>query len=359
MTGRLSRRLGRRLLAGLVVAALVVGAWSWRNDDSRTTIAVRFTSAEGLNVNDDVRVLGVSVGKVVGIENKGGSVTVTLEVSEDQAVPADARAAIVAPSLVSGRFVQLTPVWTGGARLRDGDVIGVDRTAVPVTFDDVKEQLTDLATTLGPEQGSKGGPLAATIVALERSLAGGNSGLLRKAIIELHGAAAALSDGGSDLFSTVKNLDAFTRNLALNDAAVRGFTNELAAVGTVLADNRATLRGALRDLADVLAKSGAFAARHHRGLTSAVSDLNLLLAAVADRSNELAGIFHIGPHALIGLHNAIEDGGIATRTSAANFDSVAQLLCGALLGVGGTSQVCQDALGPLVDLRERIPDGTP
>ncbi|WP_162251589.1 MULTISPECIES: MCE family protein [unclassified Nocardioides] len=352
-----SYRPGPRMLTTLVALALVVGAWSWWNDDSHTTIRAHFTSAEGLNVNDDVKVLGVSVGKIAAIENEGDDVVVTLEVDGDQPIPEGARAAIVAPSLVSGRFVQLAPVWTSGDRLEDGDAIGIERTAVPVTFDDVKAQLTDLATTLGPQKGEQGGALATTIVALEKSLRGGNSGLLRKAVIELHDAAAALSDGRSDLFSTVRNLDRFTRNLALNDAAVRGFTDELAAVGTVLADNRSTLRGALRDLADVLATTRKYARRHHTGLTSTVRDLNLLMAAVADRSNELAGIFHVGPHALIGLHNAIEDNGVMTRTSAAGFDSIGHLLCGALLGIGGTTQQCQNTLDPLFDLLERSPGG--
>lgn len=348
---------GRRVVTLVLAVALAVGAWSWWEDDSYTTITARFTSAEGLNVNDDVKVLGVSVGKISAIENEGDSVVVTLEVDGDQPIPADAHAAIVAPSLVSGRFVQLAPVWTTGDRLRDGDAIEVERTAVPVTFDDVKEQLTDLATTLGPHKGNRDGALATTIVALERSLKSGNSDLLRRAIIELHDAAAALSDGRSDLFGTVKNLDRFTRNLAVNDAAVRGFTDELAAVGTVLADNRSTLRGVLRDLANVLAKTEKYARRHHTGLTNIVRDLNLLMAALADRSNELAGVFHVAPHALIGFHNTIEDNGIVTRASTANFDSIGQLLCGALLGIGGTSQQCQNAAAPLADLLGRAPGG--
>lgn len=348
---------GRRTLVAVLVVSLMAGAWVWRQDDGRTTIEVHFTSAEGLNVNDDVKVLGVAVGKVTAIENRGSDVVVTLAVDGDQPIPADARAAIVAPSLVSGRFVQLAPVWTSGARLEDGAEIAADRTAVPVTFDDVKQQLTDLATTLGPRKGQRRGALATTILALDRSLEGGNSAILRQAIIELHDAAAALSDGRSDLFGTVRNLDSFTRNLAVNDAALRGFTDELASVGTVLADNRRTLRGAVRDLAAVLDTSKRYAQRHHRRLTGTVRDLNLLMAALADRSDELAGIFHVGPHALIGLHNAIEDKGIATRPSAANFDSVTQLLCGAVLGTGGTSQQCRDALAPLLDLVRTTSDG--
>jgi phospholipid/cholesterol/gamma-HCH transport system substrate-binding protein len=348
---------GRGVVLALIAAVVVISSFTWFGDHSNTTIRAAFTSVEGLNVSDDVKVLGVSVGKITKIENEGDGVLVTMEVDSDQPIPADAHAAIVSPSLVSGRFIQLAPVWTGGDRLEDGATIDVAHTAVPVTFDDVKEQLTDLATTLGPNKGNTDGALRTTILALERSLKNGNSGRLRTAISELRGAATALADGRSDLFSTIDNLDSFTRNLALNDAAVRGLTEELDAVGTTLAANRSTLRGAVRDLGDVLGLTEQYLDRHHGRLTATVKDLNLLAAALADRSNELAGVLHVAPHSLIGLHNTIQDQAITGRATATNFDSVAQLLCGALLGAGGTSQQCRDALDPLLGLLGLSEDG--
>lgn len=345
-----STRLRRSVVALVVGTVIALSAWIWWGDSRHTTIDVLFASADGLNVNDNVKVLGVTVGKVTAIENDGDEVRVTLRVDADQAIPADAHAAIVSPSLVSGRFVQLAPVWTEGDRLADGATIDVARTAVPVSFDDVKQQLTDLATTLGPAAGEKGGTLAATIVALDKTLKNGNSGRLREALSELRDAATALSDGRSDMFSTVENLDKFTRNLAINDGALRGFTDELAGVSSVLATNRTALSGALRDLAGVLAQTEKYVARHHDGLIRTTQDLNLLMAALADRSNEMAGIFHVAPHALIGLHSSIQDGAITTRANLSNYGSAAQLLCGALLGIGGTSEQCRDALDPLLGL---------
>jgi phospholipid/cholesterol/gamma-HCH transport system substrate-binding protein len=348
----------RRAVVILLIAAVVAAsAFVWLGDRSNTTIRAHFTSTEGLNVNDDVKVLGVSVGKITAIENDGDDVLVTMEVDADQPIPADARAAIVSPSLVSGRFVQLAPVYAGGERLEDGATIDVEHTAVPVTFDDVKQQLTDLATTLGPAKGKHGGALATTIIALEQSLKNGNSGRLRTAIADLHDAATALSEGRSDLFGTIENLDAFTRNLALNDAALRGFTHELDAVGTTLAANRSTLRGAIRDLGDVLGLTEQYLDRHHGRLTGALKDLNLLAAALADRSNEFAGILHVAPHALIDLHNTLQDQALTGQVNAAGFDNGAQLLCGALLGAGGTSEQCRKALQPLLGLLGLAPGG--
>jgi len=214
----------------------------------------------------------------------------------------------------------------------------------------VKQQLTELATALGPTGGRGRGALADTIASLDSGLKHGNSGRLRDAIAELRGAASALSDGRSDLFGTIKNLNTFTRTLAVQDAAVHGFTNELDSVTRTLAVNRTTLVGALRDMAEVLGIARTYLRSHSSRLTSTLKDVNLMAAALADRSNELAGVFHVAPHTLIDLHNSVENQALATRQSTTGFDNAAQLLCGAILGVGGTSGQCASSLQPLVDL---------
>lgn len=352
-----SLRTPRGILVAVLVIALVVGVALWTRDSTSTTVQARFASAESLNVGDDVKVLGVRVGEITGIDNDDDGVLVTMEVESGQPIPADAHAAIVSPSLVSGRFVQFDPVYSGGDRLRDGDVVSLDRTAVPVTFDDVKQQLTDLATTLGPDEGKKSGPLAVAITSLEAALKNGNSTQLRTSIAELRGAATALSDGRSDLFGTIENLNTFTRNLALNDAAVRGFTTELDDVSAVLSSNRTNLSGAIKDLATVLAATEKYFEKHRGRLTGSVKELNTLAATLADRSNELAGVLHVAPHSLIGLHNTIQDQAITGRATATNFDSVSQLLCGAVLGAGGTTDQCIEALDPLLGVLGLLPGG--
>lgn len=350
----MSRLISIRTLRRVVVLVLVVGiAFGVRavtQDSGSTQITATFTSTEGLYPGDDVRVLGVKVGTIESVVPGDDGVTVVLAVDDDHPIPADAEAAIVSPSLVSGRFVQLSPAYTDGATMRDGDQIGIDRTAVPVTFDDVKQQLTDLSTALGPEPGKKDGALARAIVSIDESLEDGNSAQLRTSIAALRQAAGSLSDGRSDLFQTIANLDTFTRNLAVNDGAVRGFTTELDDVGAVLSRNRKALTAAMRGLAGALDTTKGFLDANGTRVTTTVRQLNLLAAALADRSNELAGVLHVAPHSLIGLYNTVEDQAITGRASLANLDNVAQLVCGAILGAGGTSEQCRDSLQPLLDL---------
>ncbi|MFS3128220.1 MCE family protein [Nocardioides sp. Bht2] len=348
----------RRLVIVAVVVALVgVGATRFADDTGNVSVTVYFPTTEGLHEGDDVKVLGVAVGKVSKVQAEDDRVKVILEVDADQPVPVDASAVIVAPSLVSGRFVQLEPAWTGGKKMADGAVIAQKNTAVPVSFDDVKRQLTDLAEVLGPQatQGDAVGkaPLAEAVRSIERSLKQGNSTQLRASLDALHEAANDLSDDRSDLFRTISNLNSFTRNLAVNDAAVQGFATELGDVARVLSTNRSQLSGALVDLSSALTVTDGYLSKHRKGIRSVTRNADQLAALLADQSNEIAGILHIAPTALIDLHHIIEDSAITGRATLSNLDSVAQLICGAVLGAGGTTATCVAALQPLLSVADQ------
>ena len=138
---------------GMLVVALVGGAFVlWPAGKGHQVVAY-FPSTVGLYPGDDVRVVGVPVGKIESIQPRAGDVKVTMRVDDGVKLPADARALIIAPNLVSARFIQFTPAYKSGPTLADGAQIGLDRTGVPVEWDDVKEQLTQLSASLGPQAG--------------------------------------------------------------------------------------------------------------------------------------------------------------------------------------------------------------
>ena len=109
---------------------------------------------------------------------------ITMSMRGDVDVPADARAIIMAPNLVSARFIEFAPVYNGGPKLANGAIIGPDRTAVPVEWDEVKDQLTQLSAQLGPQPGSLQGPLAAFVNQAADTF-DGNGESFRQAVREL------------------------------------------------------------------------------------------------------------------------------------------------------------------------------
>ena len=166
-------------------------------------------------------------------------------------MPADAKAAVVSPSLVSDRYLQLLPAYTGGAALRSGADIPLARTAVPVELDQVTGNLDQLTKALGPNGANSGGALSDLLDTASKNL-DGNGQRINDTIANLSQATATLAGGKDDLFTTVKNLQSFTSTLAANDPQVRALNTELASVSDQLSGERGDLGAALQNLAVAL-----------------------------------------------------------------------------------------------------------
>ena len=78
-------------------------------------------------------------------------------------VPANATASILNPSLVSSRTIQLSPPYTGGPVMEDDAVIPIDRTQVPVEYDELRDSLNRILTDLGPTPEQPKGPFGDVI----------------------------------------------------------------------------------------------------------------------------------------------------------------------------------------------------
>ena len=86
-------------------------------------VTVSFPQAVSIYEGSDVVIMGVKVGKVASLEPKGDHVDAVIEYESDYKLPKDVKAAIVTPTLVADRFVQLTPAYTGGPAMADGGEI--------------------------------------------------------------------------------------------------------------------------------------------------------------------------------------------------------------------------------------------
>ena len=233
------------------MATLAAGVYLvWPSRGGHKVIAY-FPSAVGLYPGDDVRVVGVPVGKIDAIEPRASDVKVTMTVKDGVKVPADARALIIAPNLVAARFIQLTPPTPAGRCWPTAPVIGLDRTAVPVEWDEVKEQLTQLSAQLGPQQESMQGPLS-SIVNQAADTFDGNGDSFRQALRELSQTAGRLGDSRTDLFGTIRNLQVLVNALSNSNEQIVQFSNHVASVSQVLADSSTDLDATLGTLNQAL-----------------------------------------------------------------------------------------------------------
>lgn len=281
-----------------VLGLLIAGALWWvAMAGSGTKITAYFDKAVGVYEGSEVKVLGIGVGRLTAVEPRGDRVRVEMTVNDGVEIPAGASAVVVAPSLVSDRYVQLTPAYNGGALMRGGTTIPLSRTDTPVELDDLTKSVNRLATALGPNGANADGALSDVLDTAAANLSG-NGELFGQTIRSLSEATDALADSRGDLFTTVDNLSRFTKTLADSDVQVRAFNDKLADVAGYLADDRDELGTALSSLGTALGDVQGFIGRNKDKLSSNVDKLTGVTQALVDQRASVAEILDVAPLAI-------------------------------------------------------------
>ncbi|GLZ44659.1 hypothetical protein Acsp06_08440 [Actinomycetospora sp. NBRC 106375] len=294
-----------RTLAVAVVLALLatVGLWYALQRGTQRTVTAYFANTVGLYVDNEVTIQGIPVGSVDAIVPQGNVVRVVLKVDNDAPVMADPQAVIVAPTLVSDRYVQLGPTYTGGPQLADGAVIPVERTATPVELDRVYQSLDTIARALGPNGANRTGALNQLLQSSAGAL-GGNGELLKSTITELGGAVGTLADNRDNLFATVDNLGQFTNMLARNDGAVRDLNNQLQDIAGFLASERGNLSTVLATLPPALDDVARFIRDNRDILRTDVGRLARITDILVRQRAAITEFANVAPAALGNLTNS-------------------------------------------------------
>jgi phospholipid/cholesterol/gamma-HCH transport system substrate-binding protein len=324
---RFPRTLSKRavnVVTLAVIAAVLCGGFAFylRGRHTTRSVTAQFSSAVGIYPGTPVKILGIAVGKVTAVHPHGATVSVRMSYDREDALPRNAIAVIVANSLVSDRFVQLAPAYSGaGPILLNNATIPESRTASPAELDDIYAALNKLSVALGPKGANKTGSLRELVDVAAANLRG-NGAALGTSISKLSAAAQTLANGRVDLFGTIKNLQAFTKALADSDGAVRHVNQQLADVAADLAGERQDLGAALHNLATALDQVAGFvrtnAAKAHTDIAGLRNLTQILIKEQASLNETLA----VAPAALSNIVHAYQPdlGVIATRT---NLDSLA------------------------------------
>ncbi|AIJ20728.1 MCE family protein [Amycolatopsis methanolica] len=353
---RFGRSLARGVAAACVLGLVVAGVLWWTlKDADKKHLTAYFTSATGLYVGNSVRVLGVDMGKVTSVEPMGDRVKVVMEYDRAVRVPADAQAAIVAPSLVSDRYVQLAPAYTGGEVISEGATIPLEKTAVPIEVDQLYDSLDKISRSLGPNGVNQNGSLSDLLTTLAQNL-DGNGQALHDTITKLSQASKTLSGNEDDLFGTISNLADFTTTLANSDNQVRQFEQRLADVSGYLAGEKDNLAATVQQLGTTLATVQQFINNHSDRLKSNVDKLASVTQVLVDQRSALAEILDVAP---VGLNNVINayNGSSGTLDARANINELTQPPIVMICNLLKQTPDALDALGNLCSSVAPLLDG--
>ncbi|HZQ32587.1 MAG TPA: virulence factor Mce family protein [Mycobacterium sp.] len=349
------------LVVGVVVVVLAIVAaivgWNVYRKLTNNTVVAYFPEALALYPGDVVQIMGVQVGNIDSIEPTGDKMKVTFHYDNSYKVPANATASILNPTLVASRTIQLSPAYTGGPVMKDGAVIPLERTQVPVEWDELRNSINRILQGLGPTDKDPKGPFGDIIESAANGLAGKGQ-QINNTLNSLSEALTALNKGRGDFFGVVKSLAVFVNALYQSDQQFVSLNNNLASFTNKFNQTNHDVSDALRNLNELLSTTRQFVDQNSDVLVHDIDNLADTTNAILqpEPRNGLETGLHVGPNLFANIVNisAPVAGGIVGLPVLGNFANPLQFICSAIqagsrLGYQESSELCAQYLGPILD----------
>jgi len=351
-------RIGLAIAVALTLVGGVVVAIRSVFELDRTHVVAYFDNSNGLYHGDEVRILGVPVGAIDTIEPQPERVKITFWVDRKYQVPANAKAAVISPQLVTARAIQLTPAYTGGPVMSDGAVIPQSRTAVPIEWDDLRQQLEKLTDALQPAHPGGVSTLGAFVDTAADNLRGRGADI-RDTVIKMSQAFSVLGDHSNDIFSSIKNLSVVVSALQDSALLLRQLNRNLAAVTALLAEDPGAVGESIKDLNAVVGDATRFIADNREALGTTTDKLSSISGAVRDSLDDIKQALHVFPNVAQNFANIYlpADGAISGAIAVGNFANPITFLCSAIeaasrLNAQQSAKLCVQYLAPIIKNRQ-------
>src|SRR5258705_810262 len=343
----------------VVVLAIVSGLIGWNVYKNLTTntVAAYFPDTLALYPGDKVQIMGVKVGAIDAIEPAGDKMKVTFHYDNKYKVPANATASILNPSLVASRNIQLSPPYTGGPVMEDNATIPIDRTQVPVKYDELRDSLNRILTDLGPTREQPKGPFGDILDSAANAVAGKGQ-QLNKTLRGLSEALYTLNEGRGDFFGVIKSLALFVNALYQSDQQFVALNSDLKTFTNSFTNTNNEVANALQDLNQLLTTTRQFIGKNGEVLSHDINNLADVTNAILqpDPLNGLETALHVFPNLGANLMNIVSPntGGVMGLLSVTNFTNPLQFICssiqaGSRLGYQESAELCAQYLAPILD----------
>ena len=281
-----------RRVAAVLIALLVAGglsACSRADAADNLTLTAYFDKAVSLYESTSVRVLGLPAGKVTDIEVEGTRVKVVMDIKGDVPLPADVNATLVPLSLIGERYVQLFPAWTEGQpRVKDGDVIPLERTTIPVEPDEALAAVKKFLDTLDPQ--ATGNLVQNLADGLE-----GNGAGLNQALAGIADLTTTFAEKDREIVAIVDNFDDFTATLRTRETQLGRVMDRFAELAALLADERREIEKLVSSLTDVSRTGFDLVSEHASRLDTDLTTLTNTLRSVQVNIDNVLTLLDAGP----------------------------------------------------------------
>ncbi len=226
------------------------------------TVDALFDSVAGLNDRSSIRIAGVRIGVIDGIELDGRKARVHLVLDENVILTEGTSARLATVGLLGESYVELLPGPDGAPRLAEGATIPGE---TPMGLDQALAKLGDVADS---------------IAGVAEPLAGGLSGRdqdspIGSMLANLQAASAQLrlliENNDAQLNHTIRNFETFSTSLAEQlPSVMEGLDRLVQDIQGVVAENRGQISASSENIASLTAK-----------LDSAATDLGIISERLA------------------------------------------------------------------------------
>ncbi|MGH2725480.1 MAG: MCE family protein [Actinomycetota bacterium] len=235
-------------------------------------LTAEFADAAGLGPDNEVRVAGIKVGRVTGVDLAKDRVIVHMDINDGVEIPRDSKAEISLKTILGTKFVTIDARGTGEP-LGDGDRIPLEHTTIPFEIYQIANSAVDLLTDVdGKQLNSAFDALADLTADPKRSLAR-----------TVEGAADVLDTlaGKRDAIDTLikkgeEVLDTLDRSAPEIQAVLKNTNTVLG----VLAKRRATVQRLLRNTDLLATQLGTLLKEKRPELDAILNDLHATLKIV-------------------------------------------------------------------------------
>ncbi|MGH2750249.1 MAG: MCE family protein [Actinomycetota bacterium] len=250
-------------------------------------ISAEVEDAAGLQSGNEVRVAGVKVGQVTGVELAEDAALVVMEVQDDVRIPSETRLDVKLKTILGQKFVDLRmpraflaratqggdPSGATDHYLQDGDVIPLDQTSVPYEIYQAATEGTAAIEAIDKKALRK----LVSVLAETLNVSGDELGNALQSVDE---AASVLKTKNAGIRKLLGNAAALSGTLAESGDDIEGLLERASEVLGTLADNRQTTSSLLAATNDLTQNLGLLIEAARGSIRVGTGDLNSILTSV-------------------------------------------------------------------------------
>ncbi|MFI7666113.1 MlaD family protein [Nocardia sp. NPDC049526] len=266
---------------GLVAVVTVITTYFYVMPPNRQTVTFTTRDAVSLRGGEDVRIAGVSVGKVDRLRFDGRQVTVDLSVKSSVELGDRTRVDVRLLTAVGGYFVTLVPLGRAGNAHHIS--VPIERVTVPYTIADILQQLPRVTGQVN------GVPIDKILEQINSGL-GENPEALRNVVSGMQTLATVLDRQKQQVQSTLGLVSEYSSTFNASREFVFMLANKINVVLSTYYTYRAGFSEAFRQLGEVLLRIGAvskFYVNHETDIAQLVERVRLGAGQLRDGMNDL------------------------------------------------------------------------